>query len=274
MAARPQSGLNDADIIFEEPVEGGITRFVAVFQCQEAPLVGPVRSARNIDIGILGQLGHPLLAHVGGIDPVIANIDNSPLVNVDLGAHGTAEQHPAGRVAPYDTYSTTAALWGLYPTATTPPAPIFSYSSTVPTGSGVSPVATVAIPFSSNSNVVWKYDAAIHAFQRYYGTKPDMLSTGAQNTAANVVVQFVTVTYGPWAENTEGGMEVQANLYDDASGPALIFRSGVEVGATWSRSTLGQATQFLTTGGQPIPLQPGQTWVELVPNTVKVTGTP
>ena len=59
-AGRPQSGLDKADIIFEEPVEGGITRYAAVFQCQDAPLIGPVRSARNIDIGILGQLGQPV----------------------------------------------------------------------------------------------------------------------------------------------------------------------------------------------------------------------
>src|SRR5579864_967344 len=83
---RPQAGLDKADIVFEEPVEGGITRYAAVFQCQDAALIGPARSARNIDIGILGQLGSPLLAHVGGINPVLANINASPIVNVDLGA--------------------------------------------------------------------------------------------------------------------------------------------------------------------------------------------
>ena len=95
-AGRPQSGLDKADIIFEEPVEGGITRFAAVFQCQNAALIGPVRSARNIDIGILGQLGTPLLAHVGGINPVIANIDASPVVNVDIGNSQSLMIHPAG----------------------------------------------------------------------------------------------------------------------------------------------------------------------------------
>src|SRR6202453_408916 len=92
--ARPQSGLDKADVIFEEPVEGGITRYAAVFQCQEAPLVGPVRSARNIDIGILGQLGTPLIAHVGGIDPVLANIEASPIVNVDIAASQAPTLHP------------------------------------------------------------------------------------------------------------------------------------------------------------------------------------
>ena len=81
-------------------------------------------------------------------------------------------------------------------------------------------------------------------------------------------------TDGFLAENEAGGLEVQANLYGGASGPALIFRSGEEMSGTWSRSSLGQATQFTTSSGQPISLQPGQTWVELVPNTITVTGTP
>ncbi|HVX22403.1 MAG TPA: DUF3048 domain-containing protein [Acidimicrobiales bacterium] len=272
VAGRPQSGLDKADIVFEEPVEGGITRFAAVFQCQGSQTVGPVRSARNIDIGILGQFGHPLLAHVGGINPVIANIDASPITNVDLGAHASLIQHPSGRRAPYDTYTSTTAIWAAYPTNTTPPPAVFTYSATPPAGGG--PVATVSIPFSSNATVVWKYNTQLHAFQRYYGTKPDTLSTGAQNTAANVVVQFVQVTYGPWLENETGGLEVQANLYQDASGPALVFRSGQEIPGTWSRSTLGQPTQFVTNAGAPITLQPGQTWVELVPTTVKVTANP
>jgi len=272
--ARPQSGLEKADIVFEEPVEGGITRYVAVFQCQEATLVGPIRSARNIDIGILGQLGKPILAHVGGIPPVLANIEASPLVNLDIGAHGTVIQHVPGRVAPYDTYSSTAALWGVFPTDTTIPAPLFSYSPTAPTGPNVTPVASIAIPFSGTSNVVWKFDPKIDAFQRYYGSTPDVLSDGVQNSAANVIVQFVQITYGPWVENSTGGLEVQANLYTNASGPALVFRSGVEIPADWARSSLGQPTQFTTTAGQPIAMQPGQTWVELVPNTVTVTATP
>ncbi len=272
--ARPQTGLDKADIVFEEPVEGGITRFVAVFQCQGASLVGPIRSARNIDVGILGQFGTPLLAHMGGIQPVLADIDASPIKDLNLIDHGTVTQQIPGRVAPYDTYASTSALWGLAPTDTAPPAPVFAYSATTPSGTGVGPVASVAIPFSGNSTVVWKYDAKLHAFQRYYGSTPDDLSTGTQETAANVVVQFVHVTYGPWLENSTGGLEVQANLYQDASGQALVFRSGVEIPGTWSRSSLAQPTQFTSSGGQPVDLQPGQTWVELVPTTVTVTATP
>jgi hypothetical protein len=270
--ARPQSGMDKADVVFEEPVEGGITRYAAVFQCQDAPLVGPVRSARNIDIGILGELGTPLLVHVGGIDPVLANIAASPLVNVDLGNYGSLETHPSGRVAPYDTYSTTAQLWSTHPTLTTPPQPLFSYSSKVPTGT---PISSINIDFSGTSNVTWKYNAATSDFLRFYnGTSPDMLSDGVQNSAANVIVQYVQISYGPWLENSEGGLEVQADLYPNASGVADVFRGGTEITGTWTRSALGSPTQFLSASGAPIPLQPGQTWVELVPNTITAATTP
>src|SRR6516164_9834237 len=129
---RPQSGLDKADIVFEEPVEGGITRYAAVFQCQDASLIGPVRSARNIDIGILGQLGNPLEAHVGGINPVIANIDASPIVDVNLGAADSLMIHPAGRVPPDADFTSTSIVYGTHPTMKTPPQPLFTYSSTLP----------------------------------------------------------------------------------------------------------------------------------------------
>jgi hypothetical protein len=271
-SARPQSGLDKADVIYEEPVEGGITRYAAVFQCQDAASVGPVRSARNIDIGILGQLGNPLLAHVGGIPPVLANIDASPIVNVDLGENGSIITHPAGRYAPYDTYSSTAQMWGTHPTMTTPPQPLFGYSTTPPAGT---PVASVNINFSGTSNVTWTYNPTTSQFERFYnGTTPDTLADGTQNAAANVVVQYVHISYGPWLENSEGGLEVQADLYPDASGQAQVFRNGVEITGTWQRAALGSPTQFLTAAGTPITLQPGQTWVELVPDTITTAVTP
>ena len=86
-----------------------------------------------------------------------------------------------------------------------------------------------------------------------------------------MVVQFVQVTYGPWYENSEGGLEVQANLYQGASGPAQIYRNGVQIDGNWHRSALAQPTQFTTSSGQTIALRPGATWVELVPVGINVT---
>lgn len=271
LTARPQTGLTAADIIFEEPVEGGITRYVAVFQCHGASVVGDVRSARAIDVGILGEFGHPLIVHVGGIQPVIDSIAASPLKDFELGDYTSVMQHPAGRVAPYDTYTSTTAVWRMRPTASQPPQSVFSYSQTVPVGT---PVQSVSIPFSNVAPVVWKYDANTRRFLRFYSATPDTLTNGVQNSASNVIVQFIGISYGPWVENSEGGVEVQANLATNASGRAIVFRDGVEIPAQWSRATLSQATSFTTTSGQPIAMQPGNTWVELVPTTVNVTTEP
>ena len=81
---RPSAGLNQADIVFEEPVEGAITRILAVFQCHEAPLVGDMRSAREPDVGILSQFSDPLFVHAGGINPVIALLASAPLIDKNL----------------------------------------------------------------------------------------------------------------------------------------------------------------------------------------------
>jgi Protein of unknown function (DUF3048) N-terminal domain/Protein of unknown function (DUF3048) C-terminal domain len=270
---RPQAGLDKADIVFEEPVEGGITRYAAVFQCQNADLIGPARSARNIDIGILGQLGNPLLAHVGGINPVLANINASPIVNVDLGSSDSLMIHPAGRTSPDADFTSTGIVYGTHPTMTTPPQPLFTYSTALP-GAGA-PAGTVNIPFSGTSNVTWKWNAATNTYQRFYnGTTPDMLVDGAQNQTPNVIVQFVQIGYGPWLENDQGGLEVQADLYPNASGTATVYRNGMAFQATWHRGALGSPTQFVNAFGVPIPLEPGTSWVELVPTTVQVTSTP
>ena len=273
VAARPQSGLDHTDLVFEEPVEGGITRYVAVFQCDNAPSIGPIRSARNIDIGILGQLGNPPLAHVGGIDPVLSNISAAGIPNLDLGNYAQAITHPAGRYAPYDTYSSTAALYAIVPSSapSSPPKPIFSYSSTVPAGTAVS---SVHVPFSSNSDVTWSWNAQKGTWLRFYnGTQPDLNADNVQNSAANVIIQTVNVTYGPWLENSEGGLEVQAQL-SGTTGPAMVFRNGVEISGTWSRASNSSPTVFTSSTGQVITMAPGRSWIELVPAGIAVTPTP
>jgi len=113
--ARPWSGVDKADIVFEEPVEGFITRLVVVFQCQEAQLVGPIRSAREADQGIADLLSHPILIHVGSIDQVTDLLDASNLTNIDLRypQYAGIIVNPAGRQAPYDTYASTSGGWGL-----------------------------------------------------------------------------------------------------------------------------------------------------------------
>jgi Protein of unknown function (DUF3048) N-terminal domain/Protein of unknown function (DUF3048) C-terminal domain len=266
--ARPQSGLAQADIVFEEPVEGGITRFAAVFQCQSPALIGPIRSARAVDLQILDQLSKPILIHVGGINPVLSILQNGNLTDFDLRTHGSVVQNVPGREAPYDTYISAAAGWGLDPGDTTPPAPLFTYSSTAPAGTAVT---TVHIPFTATNNTLWTWSASSSHWLLSYSGEPATLASGGQIATTNIVIQTVHVTYGPWLENSEGGLEVQSQMV--GSGPLTVLRNGVAVTGTWKRAGLNDPTTLTASDGSTIALQPGQTWVEIVPSTVTVTTT-
>ena len=265
--ARPQSGLDKADVVFEEPVEGFITRYVAVFQCVDGGTVGPVRSARAVDAQILDELSNPLFFHVGGIDPVISLINAANDDNLDLGSRANAiEQHPAGRVAPYDTYMSTSAGWGLDASDTSPPAPLFTYSATPPAGGAAA--SSIHIPFSSESDETWTWNGTVNQWLLSYSGVPDVVAGGGQIDRTNVVVQVVNVTLGPWVENSGGSLEVQSQM--TGSGPAEIFRNGQEITGTWQRPSVTSPTTFTTANGTVIPLAPGQTWVDIVPSTIPV----
>jgi len=271
---RPSSGLNQADIVFEEPVEGAITRLVAVFQCQGAALVGDIRSARQPDAGIMSQLSNPLFVHAGGISPVIALMQSSPLIDKNLysGGNGSAIILQPGRVAPYSTFVNTATVWALQPSDTAPPAPVFTYSAALPKGSVAGSGASVHIPFSSSSDVTWQWSAAAGKYLRFYSGQPDKLLNGSQTATSNVVVMTMPTAVGSWVENSEGGHEVDVTA--TGSGPLVVLRNGVALTGTWTRPALTQPATLTSAAGLPITLQPGSSWVELAPVGIPVTPAP
>ena len=272
-ADRPSAGLNQADVVFEEPVEGTYTRLVAVFQCHSATLVGDLRSARQPDVAILSQLSNPIFLHAGGIDPVLALLADAPIQdqNILKGGYGSVTINPSGRYAPYATFTSTTPAWALVPGDTTPPAPIFTYSPTPPAGSVAGSGASVHVPFSSTSDVTWTWSAATGTYLRSYSGVPDKLLDGSQTAAANVVVLTVPTNTGPWLENNEGGYEVEVTA--TGTGPVVVLRDGVAITGTWTRSSLTQPATLKTANGTPITLQPGNTWEELAPQGVAVTTT-
>ncbi|MDA8341867.1 MAG: DUF3048 domain-containing protein [Actinomycetota bacterium] len=271
---RPSAGLNHADIVFEEPVEGAITRLVAVFQCRGDSLVGDLRSAREPDVGILSQLSNPLFVHAGGIIPVIDLLQNSALIDDNLytGGRGSVIINEPGRVAPYSEFAKTADLWAFNPKDTTPPAPIFHYSKALPAGAVPGSGVSAHIPFSGTSDVTWTWNPAGNDYLRSYSTGPDMLVDGTQTAATNIVIMTVQTSIGPWYENNVGGKEVEVNAL--GSGPAVILRNGVAITGTWNRGSLTQPNVFTGSNGQQITLAPGNTWEELVPAGVNITVTP
>jgi hypothetical protein len=268
---RPSAGLNQADLVVEEPVEGAITRLVAVFQCQAPTEVGDLRSAREPDVAILSQLSHPLFAHAGGIDPVLNLIADAPVTDVDVLRDATGVFHPDGRTSPYDTFVTPSALWAADAGDRTPPAPVFTYSPALPAGAVAGSGASVHVPFSSTSDVTWTWDAATGRYLRSYAGERDVLVDGTQTAAVDVVVETVETFAGPWVENSEGALEVEVQA--TGSGPVTVLEGGAAVTGTWTRSSVTSPATLTTSGGRPLTLLPGNAWIELVPQGVDVTTT-
>ncbi len=266
-AARPQSGLHKADIVYEVQVEGGITRYIAVFQCNNASAIGPVRSLRWTDWHVIEPLGKPILAFAGAINPDRYAVSQKPyLFDADFFRYIHAYFRIQSRVAPENLYTSTKLLYALDPSSTPPPK-IFNFQAQVPQG-GI-PATNVYIPFSYAAHVNWTWNQQKQLWLRSYGTQPDMSNGGAQQSAANVVVQMVQTVPGPYVETGTNVYGVHSITV--GTGPAMIFRNGKEYKGYWSRPSYADPTTFYTSNsGVKIPLTPGRTWVELVPNTVNV----
>ena len=271
--ARPQTGLSEADIVYEEPVEGGITRFIAIFQCHDAARVEPVRSGRLIDPEIIGQYGaHPLIGYSGGIDAAVAAIDSSSLV--DVGVDRTplsAYWRDPNRLAPHNLVTATAGLWAAgaaqHAPAVAPPAP-FTFGPLTP---AATPATSVHIAYQY-SDVTWTWQPSAGVwFRSYSDTGPATLGEGGQITTNNVIVMHVVLYPSQYVEDPTGSHENLLTL--TGTGPLEVYRDGHQIKGSWSRPTLADRTSYLDGSGHPIAMEPGQTWIELVPTTVAATPT-
>ena len=272
-ASRPPFGLAAADVVYEEPVEAGITRFIVIYQCHDAARVEPVRSGRLIDPDIVRQYGaHPLFAYAGAIQPVVTKVDASSLIDVGVDQAPNAYWRDGARYSPHNLVSSTGVLYAAgtaHHVAPTPPTPVFLYGALDATAA---PAASVHIPYEY-SNVTWTWQPAQRSWQRSYAdTGLATLGDGGVITTANVVVMKVVMYPSQYVEDVNGDLENLLVL--TGSGPAQIFRNGAVVNGTWQRPTLNQQTEFVDAAGHVIALTPGQTWVELVPTTIGITVTP
>jgi hypothetical protein len=268
--ARPQTGLSWADIVYEEPVEGGITRFIAVYQCQDASRVEPVRSGRLTDVDILLQFGTPLLGYSGGAGKVVKAIRDAGIVDIsyETSAASSAYHRDTGREAPHNLYTSTKALYevGKDLTAQVPPEPIFVYGKKAP--KGAEKVTEVHVPFSSYSDVFWKWSSSKKVWLRSHGTVPHVSSDGTQFSATNVIVQVVKTDL---TDQTDANGIKSPRAITVGKGKAYVFRNGRVIKGTWVRDSVDQVTKFLDTDGNEIKLAPGQTWIELLPKDKKVS---
>jgi hypothetical protein len=263
--ARPQTGLSWADIVYEEPVEANITRFIALYQCTDASRIEPVRSARFTDADVLSQYGHAAIAYSGGVPKVEDRLADAGLVVLSASKYPDAYTRDPNRAAPHNLYTSTKTLYRLVGTrAGGAPEPVFEYGDGKPRGKKA---AGVHLPFSSYSDVYWRWSSSAKRYLRWHGSVPHTYSDGTQVSATNVIVQVVDVEMTDVHDvNGVASPEVVAT----GEGTAYVFRGGKMVKGTWVRDSKGDVTRYLDARGREIKLLPGTTWVELFPSNLAV----
>ncbi|MHB1987865.1 MAG: DUF3048 domain-containing protein [Acidimicrobiales bacterium] len=268
-ASRPQSGLQVADIVYEEMAEGGITRYLAVYQCREAAAIGPVRSVRWDDWHVLASYRHPILAFSGGIDQwdrVVSKLHWLYDANGSFYPQENAYYRTSNRQPPWNYYTSTAALWKLDSSMHSPPPPQFAYGASPPAAARPARGVTI-VGFSSGENVVWRWSPKARAWERFYGSQPDIASSGQQLHATNVVVEMVHARSGPYAES---GTVLGTDSITKGTGITYVLRDGRVERGTWHRPAYRDPVELRSAAGAVLTLQPGNTWVELVPTTYVV----
>ena len=249
--ARPQTGFNAADIVFEEIVNDNLTRFAMVFHSQGSDPVGPVRSGRIQDIDLFGALQHPLFAWSGGNATVTEAIRASDLV--DLGPAARAVYfRSSDRRSPHNLYSNTSALWSLSPPDARPPVQQFRYRSPDEPVAGA-PSQGVGVRLDS-IDVEWNWDGAAGLYVRRMEGQPHMDRAGGQVSANNVVV--LAMEYVP-------GISDSPDAQTLGHGEAFVFTGGAYVHGRWERVDRLQPFILTADDGTPIELSPGRTFVEL-----------
>ena len=258
--ARPQSGPNQACLVFEAPVEGGITRLMALYgHGQEVPKIGPVRSMRPYFVRLAKSLG-AVLAHCGGSPEAYTIASELGLPRFD-DIHGGYRVfwRDQSRRAPYNLYTSTAKLWaelrrrkldrGLAP------------SGSGPSGPGLDGTSAAGVNLPYDDRVSFTYQPASGLYLRANRGRPHTDLDGRPFGAAVVVAIGVPVTI----LDKVGRLRLDFSAAD----PAVVYQAGISHAGFWPGGA-GRVAQVLDAAGNPLPLAVGTRWFALVSSAVKV----
>ena len=293
--SRPQSGLSSADVVFEAVAEGGITRLLSVFYCQDAKIVGPVRSARVYFLDFIGGFGnYPLYAHVGGANTPGPADALGQIEKMDWAGYNDLNQFSIGfpvfwrddsrpEIAIEHTmYSNTALLWekgaerGL--AAADKKSVLWNEDFTPwifkddPAQQKRPKRQSISFGFWDKSpafNVLWTYNPATNVYMRENGGEKHMdKDTGKQLSAKNIAIVFMDESVAQ-----DGYDKGQHLLYDTTgSGKAMLLQDGKAVSATWKKKDRFTQIRLYDESGQELEFTRGTIWFEVLPtgNQVKI----
>jgi hypothetical protein len=268
--ARPQSGLNDAGVVFEAVAEGGITRFLALFQDKNPSYLGPVRSVRpyyiqwamGFDAGI---------AHVGGSPEALQDMKDWKAKDLDQFTNGSYFHRVTNRVAPHNVYTSMDQLFDLSNKKGFSSSTFTGFPRKDPAPSKTPTAKTIDLKISSSAfNVHYDYEAASNKYLRSEGGAAHNVvdTSGVTSRLEPEVVIALVMAQGI---NADGVHTTYASL---GSGHAYVFQDGTVTEGTWKKNSQNEQLSIVDTAGAPIKLIPGQTWVTAVAGTDRVLSTP
>jgi len=252
--ARPQTGLAQADIVYVLPVEGGLSRFLAIFSSRFPPVIGPVRSAREDDLELLRQFGRPAFAYSGAQPHLLPVVERARIVDLYSGRVGGYFRGRA-RVAPYNLYAQAKRLRAEAKSASRAHDIGFRFGPP-PAGGQATASRSVSYPAAS---FTFTWSAAAGRWLVGMDRSPAVTTDGGQLSAATVVIQYTVVRKSRFIE--WGALPPYAE--STGSGRAIVLRNGRAYQARWTRPSADGGTTFTTTSGRPMTFARGPVWVVL-----------
>ncbi len=266
--ARPQSGIEQADAVFEVLVEGGLTRFIAMFHQSDVEYVGPNRSGRITDGKVMTALGESVL-QISGAQPWVQAILASDGINVSYD-NGSTTYRVSGRPAPHNLYSSTLAIRDYADARGWPdegPGNLFVFGDATP---GEAEATTIAVPFSDRPPSTWAWDG--ERYLRFQGNSAHEWVDAEGETGQVAYDTLVVMKMDKYIARDPAGVGSSIPTVETVgTGEALVFHHGEVLSGTWERGSLEDPFTLLTSTGSDLVLPTGTVWVHLVPDTFTVT---
>jgi hypothetical protein len=251
--ARPQTGLDSADVLIEEQVEGGLTRFAALFHSGFPPVVGPVRSIRSTDVGLLSPL-HARVAYSGGIGPFVADLRAHPITDVGADLLPNAYSRSSSRLAPHNLYVDTSQVVAFGPN----PEPMFTFDTRAKLAKAGAFTLGAKVQFPATT-VEFRVMTDGRFFRMQDGVRA-VAADGAALTFDNVVILHMPTRLTGFID--PAGNPVP-EMVTTGSGTATVLSAGRIRTGQWSKASVTSGFKLTDDSGQPLAVTPGHTAIEL-----------
>jgi len=266
--ARPQSGLSQASVVFEALTEGGITRFMALYQPNLPTYLGPVRSLRPYFLDWAMGFNAPI-AHVGGSPQALSEVNSLQARNLDYLLYPSYYQRISSRPAPHNVYTSLNNLLSLEASKGYNSSDFKGWPRQPAKPSQQPSVTSINFDMSySTYNVSYQYDQQTNSYNRSEGGAPQIGANTNKQISPQVVIGLVV----PWSQGSLDTSDAYYSVYQNiGSGEAYVFQDGQLTIGKWYKPSIKAPLSFTTNSGQPLKLIPGQTWITVIGSKADLT---